>query len=240
MTRPGIEPRSPGIYIVLLNCEGIAGKIIYDFYLSFWLGLRVMFKKWMQTKTPVSRAIGEHSNHYANIRYQVYIVLLNCEGIAVKIIYDFYLSFRLGLRVMFKKWMQTKTASKTTRTKSMDWFESNIQGKIIIISYYWLKWQMLFFFLLFLFIHILLISKCTNLLAFRDPIPELTRFTKNWPQSKFKSHSRSRTSMFKLSHQLNDVNRDPIYPTPPLGQDMTQGQFFKRSLTGLNSEFSFS
>ena len=28
----------------------------------------------------------------------------------------------------------------------------------------------------------------------------------------------------------------PIYPTPPLGQ----GQFFKRSLTGLNSEFSFS
>ena len=29
-------------------------------------------------------------------------------------------------------------------------------------------------------------------------------------------------------------------PTPPLGQDMTQGQIFKRSLTGLNSEFSFS
>ena len=28
--------------------------------------------------------------------------------------------------------------------------------------------------------------------------------------------------------------------TPLLGQDMTQGQFFKRSLTGLNSEFSFS
>ena len=32
----------------------------------------------------------------------------------------------------------------------------------------------------------------------------------------------------------------PIYPTPLLGQDMTQGQFFKRSLTGFNSEFSFS
>ena len=31
-----------------------------------------------------------------------------------------------------------------------------------------------------------------------------------------------------------------IYPTPPLGQDMTQGQFLKRGLTGLNSEFSFS
>ena len=34
--------------------------------------------------------------------------------------------------------------------------------------------------------------------------------------------------------------RDPIYPTPPLGQDMTQGQFLKQSLAGLNSEFSFS
>ena len=31
-----------------------------------------------------------------------------------------------------------------------------------------------------------------------------------------------------------------IYPTPPLGQDMIQGQYFKRSLTGLNSEISFS
>ena len=29
-------------------------------------------------------------------------------------------------------------------------------------------------------------------------------------------------------------------PTPPLRQDMTRGQFFKRRLTGLNSEFSFS
>ena len=29
-------------------------------------------------------------------------------------------------------------------------------------------------------------------------------------------------------------------PTPSLWQDMTQGQFCKRSLTGLNSEFSFS
>ena len=36
------------------------------------------------------------------------------------------------------------------------------------------------------------------------------------------------------------ANLDPIYPTPPLGQDMTQGQFFKRSLAGLYSEFSFS
>ena len=32
----------------------------------------------------------------------------------------------------------------------------------------------------------------------------------------------------------------PYLPTPPLGQDMKKGQFFKRSLAGLNSEFSFS
>ena len=31
----------------------------------------------------------------------------------------------------------------------------------------------------------------------------------------------------------------PIYTTPLLRQDMTQGQFFKRILTSLNSEFSF-
>ena len=30
-----------------------------------------------------------------------------------------------------------------------------------------------------------------------------------------------------------------IYPTPPQEQDATKGQFIKRSLTGLNSEFSF-
>ena len=43
------------------------------------------------------------------------------------------------------------------------------------------------------------------------------------------------SSLFKF-----DSFHDPIYPTPPLGQDMTQGQFFKRSLAVLNSEFSFS
>ena len=36
-----------------------------------------------------------------------------------------------------------------------------------------------------------------------------------------------------------DVLNDPSYPTPPLGQDMTRS-IFKWSLTGLNSEFSFS
>ena len=41
-------------------------------------------------------------------------------------------------------------------------------------------------------------------------------------------------------NNLELTRTDPIYPTPPLGQDMTQGQFLKRSLAGLNSEFSFS
>ena len=33
---------------------------------------------------------------------------------------------------------------------------------------------------------------------------------------------------------------NPYLPNPPLGQDMTQSQFFKRSLIGFNSEFTFS
>ena len=42
----------------------------------------------------------------------------------------------------------------------------------------------------------------------------------------------------KKNDYLPDSNLpDPIYPTPPLGQDMTQGQFFKQSLAGLNSVF---
>ena len=32
----------------------------------------------------------------------------------------------------------------------------------------------------------------------------------------------------------------PYLPTPPLGQDMNQRSIFKRSLTGFNSEYSFS
>ena len=44
-----------------------------------------------------------------------------------------------------------------------------------------------------------------------------------------------------LSHVVNiEVVIDPIYPTPPLEQDMTQGQIFERSLTCLKSEFSYS
>ena len=33
---------------------------------------------------------------------------------------------------------------------------------------------------------------------------------------------------------VEDYDFYPYLPTPPLGQDMTQGQFFKRCLTGLN------
>ena len=41
--------------------------------------------------------------------------------------------------------------------------------------------------------------------------------------------------------EKNDLKYMISYlPTRPLGQDMTQGQFFKQSLTVLNSEFSFS
>ena len=46
------------------------------------------------------------------------------------------------------------------------------------------------------------------------------------------------TSIQRLEGYIQ--KHDPIYPTPPLGQDMTQGQFLKRSFAGLNSEFSFS
>ena len=42
-----------------------------------------------------------------------------------------------------------------------------------------------------------------------------------------------------LDNEIITFFHKPYLPTPPLGQDMTQGQFFKRSLTGLNSEFSF-
>ena len=61
-------------------------------------------------------------------------------------------------------------------------------------------------------------------------------------KNKFKSkHSHGTDALLtKLHHFCNRSSPDPIYPTPPLGQDMTQGQFFKRSLAGLNSEFSFS
>ena len=38
---------------------------------------------------------------------------------------------------------------------------------------------------------------------------------------------------------LGDVVWYTYLPIPPLWKDMTQGQFFKRSITGLNSEFSF-
>ena len=60
----------------------------------------------------------------------------------------------------------------------------------------------------------------------------------NWsPRTFFKFsvvYSERQLSILKSSFRWSYL------PTPPLGQDMTQGQFFKRSLTGLNSKFSFS
>ena len=50
-----------------------------------------------------------------------------------------------------------------------------------------------------------------------------------------KSNSKGKSLMGKYRRMLYH-----IYPAPPLGQDMTQGQFFKRSFTGSYSEFSFS
>ena len=47
----------------------------------------------------------------------------------------------------------------------------------------------------------------------------------------------------KLLQRMSWMRHKTIWSyllTPPLGQDMTQGQIRKRSLTGLNSEFSFS
>ena len=49
-----------------------------------------------------------------------------------------------------------------------------------------------------------------------------------------------RVSQTKRLHILVVSGGWYYLPTPPLGQDMTQRSIFKRSLTGLNSEFSFS
>ena len=47
-----------------------------------------------------------------------------------------------------------------------------------------------------------------------------------------------RSSQYALKRTWDSVIVSSVryyLPTPPLGQDMTQGQFFKRSLTGWNS-----
>ena len=55
----------------------------------------------------------------------------------------------------------------------------------------------------------------------------------DWPHTAV-VHYRMGKSASSLQVQSIEL---PYLPTPPLGQDMTQGQFFKWSLTGLNSEF---
>ena len=47
-------------------------------------------------------------------------------------------------------------------------------------------------------------------------------------------------SIFDINISLIQFRYRCIYPTRPHGQDVTKGQFFKRSLIGWNSEFSFS
>ena len=48
------------------------------------------------------------------------------------------------------------------------------------------------------------------------------------------------TSLIDRSVKGQYITTWSYLPTPPFGQDMTQGQIFKRSLTGLNSQFFFS
>ena len=50
-----------------------------------------------------------------------------------------------------------------------------------------------------------------------------------------------KSDLFKMLPAIFSWTNNISYlPTPPLGQDMTQGQFLCGVLTGLNSEFSFS
>ena len=66
---------------------------------------------------------------------------------------------------------------------------------------------------------------CFQKLPLKMPLILLLSLIVTWNVSKF---------------YLNLCWSDTIYQPLRSGQDMTQGQFFKRSLTGLNSEFSFS
>ena len=61
--------------------------------------------------------------------------------------------------------------------------------------------------------------------------------------AQFRSHHQERTLIFMIVLSWGGAtpsNGLSYLPTPPVGQDMTQGPYFKRGLTGLNSEFSFS
>ena len=63
------------------------------------------------------------------------------------------------------------------------------------------------------------------------------------PNIKAGGHIGRNVEEITIKFQQNIENKnsyDSYLPTPLLGQDMTQGQFFKRILTGLNSKFSFS
>ena len=55
-----------------------------------------------------------------------------------------------------------------------------------------------------------------------------------------RTHEHTHTHTHTRTHTCRSTIKVRYLPTPSLGQDMTQGRFFKRSLTGLNSELSFS
>ena len=75
--------------------------------------------------------------------------------------------------------------------------------------------------------------------------PDIRKITRNLEHLHLKILKRKHSAVFRgllLRYTIYIYIYIYIYlATPPFGQDMAQGQFFfKRSLTGLNSEISFS
>ena len=84
---------------------------------------------------------------------------------------------------------------------------------------------------IYIYIYIYISSCRTASTAFPDPFLPPVSIVHSFRQV-FKATS-------NIGRELLYID-SPYLPTPLLGQDMTQGQFFKWSSTGLNSEFSFS
>ena len=83
----------------------------------------------------------------------------------------------------------------------------------------------------------------------------ILEYSEYWSHLHFYSHNLSADMSFSLLQVFHGapwnlhktlnwtlylIPDGTIYQPLKSGQDMTQSQFFKRSLTGLNSEFSFS
>ena len=80
------------------------------------------------------------------------------------------------------------------------------------------------------------IIKCLKMYKISEVINFIKKTMKTW---KVELTARGK-SLTEVKIKRGIFHGDPTYPTPPLRQDMTQSQFLKRSLAGLNSEFSFS